>query len=170
MLHWYRILPLMVGAALVACGDDRDDANTTGFDSSTFEVPPEGTALLSFLQGNSYAQFPAESAVRAPTVPSPHGRVRVFLNTTLDQSLNANNAAHPVGSAAVKELYDATGTTRTGWAVSVKTQADSNGGQGWYWYEIINNRVIADGNGLPGCANCHQSSGQDFVSTLYPLQ
>ncbi len=53
-----------------------------------------------------------------------------------------------------------------GWAAIVKTQADSDNGQGWYWYEVIittdPTQIVKEGNGVPFCAGCH-SPGRDFV-------
>jgi len=54
-------------------------------------------------------------------------------------------------------LLDAGGKT-TGWAVSVKTSANSEGGKGWYWYEILSapsGNVVAQANGVPLCSGCH---------------
>ncbi len=48
----------------------------------------------------------------------------------------------------------------------VKTQADSDNGQGWYWYEVISTtdptQIVKEGNGDPFCAGCH-SPGRDFI-------
>ncbi len=53
----------------------------------------------------------------------------------LDKSMKAGNDSHPEGAAAVKEIYE--NAKLKGWAVSVKTQADSDNGKGWYWYEVV---------------------------------
>ena len=54
-------------------------------------------------------------------------------------------------------------------SVSVKTAPASDGGQGWYWYEIYNDSVFGDGNGDATCVGCH-SAGQDYVRSPFPLQ
>ena len=41
---------------------------------------------------------------------------------------------------------------------------DAEGGDGWYWYEIYNDDVIADGQGLGLCTGCH-GGGTDFILT-----
>ena len=79
---------------------------------------------------------------------------------------------HPVGSEAVKEMFDASGELQ-GWAVMQKTQADSAGGKGWFWYEIVSttnsSNPVAIGNGVPLCFGCH-SLGADYLITGYPLK
>lgn len=134
------------------------------------EVPSESAALFAYLQGADYKTFEAEAAVHAsPT----HGQVRVYVNSLLAGSLAAGDATHPAGSAAIKELYEDDLTTLKGWAVSVKTQADSDGGNGWYWYEITSttdgSAPAVDGTGVSACTGCH-AAGKDFFQTAYPLQ
>ncbi len=84
----------------------------------------------------------------------------------------AGNEAHPQGSAAVKEFYN-DDDERTGWAVAVKVDEDSQGGRGWFWYEVLSttdgtNPVAAD-KGVPLCYGCHQT-GKDFVLSKYPAE
>src|SRR5690606_20165962 len=98
------------------------------------DLPTDPQALLSFLQANSYASFAAEAAAHPSS--GPHGSVRTFVGPKLDQSLAAGNTTHPPGSGTVKELFDSNGNPN-GWAVWVKTQADSAGGDSIYWYEIF---------------------------------
>ena len=97
--------------------------------------------------------------------------VLTHLNPALDKSLGAKAKAHPAGSAAVKELLDATGKL-SGWAVAVKTAAETDGGKGWFWYEILGtapgSSVVASGNGVPLCVGCHVR-GRDGVLTEHPL-
>jgi hypothetical protein len=94
------------------------------------------------------------------------------VNEVLDRSLAEGSLSHPVGAAAVKELYAGDGTTLTGWAVEVKIQSDSAGGDGWYWYEVFSttdgSRPIS-GAGNPICTGCH-AEGIDYVRIPYPLQ
>jgi hypothetical protein len=101
-------------------------------------VPVTKDELFSYLQAGSYKGLAAKESGRHPT-RGPHTKfgwpVRVFLDPKLDASLKAGNTSHPAGSAAVKEMYDASGKLQ-GWAVMVKTSADSAGGKGWFWYEV----------------------------------
>ena len=92
-------------------------------------VPTDQNRLFRYLQNGSYKEFAAKESVAHPT-RGPHTRfglpVRVFLDSKLDASLRAGNASHPVGSAAVKEMYDASGKLQ-GWAVMV---GRNHGGHG----------------------------------------
>ena len=98
--------------------------------------------------------------------------VRVYMNEVLESSLRAGNDSHPIGSEAVKEMFSADGTLE-GWAVMVKTQTGSDGGKGWFWYEVAsvepNAAPVASGNGIPLCFGCH-STGADYVLSDYPLR
>ena len=138
-------------------------------------VPIAKDKLFSYLQAGSYKNLAAKESGRHPT-RGPHTKigwpVRVFLGPNLDASLKAGNTTHPAGSAAVKEMYDGSGKLQ-GWAVMVKTTADSAGGKGWFWYEITSttdgSKPVATGNGVPLCFGCH-FTGRDFVLTDYPLK
>lgn len=142
----------------------------TAWAQSSGAPPTEPVALLKWLQGGSYRQWPKESAPHRSMGPH-QSLVVTYLNPMLDQSLGAKAAAHPTGSAAVKELLDA-GSKVSGWAVSVKTGADSDGGKGWFWYEILgtssSGSVTAQANGAPLCGGCH-ARGRDFVLIPHPL-
>jgi hypothetical protein len=148
---------------------DGETASETGDTGAAGDVPSNAAELTPFLEGNEYSGFTAESAVHASTGSSPHGMVRVYINDTLEQSLADGNTSHPVGSSAIKELYDADGVTRLGWAVSVKTAEDSGDGMGWYWYRNLSDDVTADANGDAACTGCHQP-GVDYFTSVYPLQ
>jgi hypothetical protein len=131
------------------------------------QVPTSGQDLLPWLQAGSYLGWRAESEIHQSA--GPHGRVRVFLNDALYDSLDGDLPQHPAGSAAVKELYDIGADVVRGWAVEVKVQAESDLGAGWYWYESFNGNVFADGFGVRGCTVCH-SAGTDYVLIPFPLR
>ncbi len=133
-------------------------------------APTEPVALNAFLQRGDYKTWKHESAAHPST--GPHAAsVLTFLDPTLDASLAARTD-HPVGAAAVKEFLSPKGEI-TGWAVEVKLEADSNGGQGWYWYEIFSAKpgasASSQGKGNGVCTGCH-SQGRDYVRIPYPLQ
>ena len=94
------------------------------------------------------------------------------MDPKLDASLESGQSQHSAGSAVVKEMYTPGGELE-GWAVMVKTQSDSAGGQGWYWYEVTStapgSEPVASGNGVPLCFGCHGNGGNDYVLTGYPL-
>ena len=134
-------------------------------------VPASGVELFPWLQAGNYMGFTAESDKHAST--GPHGEnVRTFLNPILFDALSSGSTNFPVGSASVKELWG-NGSKLVGWAVFVKTQADSASGNGFYWYEIYNttdpSKPVADGNGVGLCTGCH-SNGVDYFKSPFPLQ
>ena len=132
-------------------------------------VPTSTDALFSFLKSGKYKDWAHESKVQKSR--GPHFDVKSYLNTPLDKSMKAGNDSHPKGAAAVKEMYES-GKLK-GWAVSVKTQADSDNGKGWYWYEVVSptdaSKIAAEGKGAGLCVGCH-FPGQDFVLLDYPLK
>ncbi len=123
--------------------------------------------LFTWLQRGAYKDYKAESAVHpSSSGPAVHGDVRTFMNAKLDESLQAGNAEHPVGSVAVKELHK--DGKLYGWAAAIKARQDDGKGNGWYWYENLsissNEKPVAAGVGHQLCVGCH-SSGKDFVRT-----
>lgn len=132
-------------------------------------IPTSGPEMLAWLQAGNYLDWMRESALHPSR--GPHAQqVLTYINDPLLASLEAGNASHPAGSAAVKELFNRSGDL-VGWAAMVKAQEDSDGGNGWYWYEGLS----LSGFGLSICTNCHGRDGsdvtsKDFVLSPYPLQ
>jgi len=150
-------------------GDDTDatvGSTTTGGDEQPLP-PTNGAELLPWLEAGEYLEWTAESGVHSSS--GPHGGgVRTFVNDVLLASLEAGATTHPENAAAIKELYGDGGTV-IGWAVEVKLQAESAGGDGWYWYERFEDSVYADGTGEGICTGCH-GAGNDYVLSPFPLQ
>jgi hypothetical protein len=181
-------LRLTLALPFLACGtgssdDDADELETgagstdgPGSDDSAGPssgdepqpLPPAHSAeLRPWLEAGEYLDWQVESGVHPST--GPHfGGVRTFVNDVLYDSLATGASSHPEGSAAIKELYGSGDTVR-GWSVEIKLQADSAGGDGWYWYEGYQDSVYADGTGDGGCTGCH-GGGSDYVLTPFPLQ
>lgn len=159
-----------VGCAEPEPGEDASAGETLPDppeDVDPLTVPTDADSLLSWLVAEPYLDWPGESAIHAST--GPHfGNVRTWVHPLLEQSLAAGEEQHPLGAAAVKELYGS-GQERRGWAVAVKTAGDSAGGDGWYWYERFDDGVVASGDGISLCTGCH-GVGDDYVLTPYPLQ
>ena len=138
-------------------------------------VPTDLKKLFPYLQSGSYKNLAAKESSMHPS-KGPHTQiglsVRVFMDSKMDASLQAGNASHPAGAGIVKEMYDANGNLR-GWAVMVKTAADSDGGKGWFWYQVTSttdgSSPVAAGNGVTLCFGCHMF-GKDFVLSVYPLK
>ncbi len=141
-------------------------------------VPAEAEALFKYLQAGSYKSFAHEDAKHRSKGPHPtpegaaKAMVFAYFNSQLDESLKGGEATHPKGSAAVKEFYD-DNDQLMGWAVSVKTDDDSQTGQGWFWYEVLSttdgSNPVAAANGSPLCFGCHLA-GRDFVLSEYALE
>lgn len=130
-------------------------------------VPTTRPSLDQFLSEERYLEFASESGLHQ-SEGTHFGRVITFMNPLLVASLKAGNREHPVGAAAVKELYKG-GQTLVGWAVIVKVAPRSNGGDGYFWFETDGGRVLSDSVGQPVCAQCH-SMGNDFILTPFPLR
>lgn len=186
---------LAVGAGGAACGDDdaggsaardarvegdgsRRDAGASTRDGAlacaACDVPVAPAALQTWLATRQYEGFAHEAAVKSSE--GPHGKVRVFVNPLLAESLAAGASSHPLGAAAIKELYAQDGTTLSGWAVEVKVAASSDSGgrgKGWYWYEAFGTSASATPEvsalGAAGCTGCH-AEGRDYVTTTWPLR
>lgn len=150
----------------ISCKDNTLDCDDMPAPQSENAPTDDECSLAAWLEDERYAQWPAESQVHASA--GPHfGDVRTFINTPLNDSLQAQAAAHPVGATAVKELYG-DGDTVQGWAVMSKLTEEGEGGA-WYWFELYQDELKADGTGVGVCVNCHES-GSDFVLTGFPLQ
>ena len=122
-----------------------------------------------------YKNFPTSESETHPS-SGPHASfghpVKVYMNATMNDAFKAGAKVLPKGAGTVKELFDNDGGL-DGWAVMLKTQDASDGGKGWFWYEITSttdsSAPRANGNGVARCAGCH-SVGNDFVLTEHPLK
>jgi hypothetical protein len=146
-----------LSAAMGAVGETDNDARPNDY----------GRKLFAWLQKGGYRSYTAEASPHpSSSGPAVHGDVRTFMNDTLDQSLRAGAAEHPIGSIAVKELHKE--GKLIGWAAAIKARADDGQGNGWYWYENLSTTEsgspVAAGIGHQLCVGCH-STGQDFVRT-----
>jgi hypothetical protein len=139
-------------------------------------------AVEAWIKTGAYKSWHCESATHASRNPSVHSFNRICSNDAVANNATAT-AAWPQGAAAVKELYASlTDTTPVGYAVYLKTAADSAAGANWYWYERVPldstaphdaNGVVADGLGASGpamsiCVGCHSASGSDAAHTPSP--
>ena len=121
----------------------------------------------SLAQAGHYKQWRSES--KPHDSQGPHfGKVRAYLNPAVFESMQSGAKQHPKSAVTVKELYGQ-GNTVQGWSVAIKTAADNNGGSNWYWYEIFQNKVVKDGQGILLCRVCHLT-GRDYVLTPWPLK
>jgi hypothetical protein len=142
-------------------------------------IPTGKEELFKFLSDGEYKKFPAKESAKHPSA-GPHSikgtfglPVQAYFNSLMNDSLEAGNKSHPEGAGVVKEMFSKEGELQ-GWAVSMKTQKEADGGKGWFWYEVTStkdsNALVAHGNGVALCAGCHSSSKRDFVLTGFPLK
>ncbi len=126
-------------------------------------VPADPTAMRGWLLAFAYRGWAPQTDIRAT---GEHGGERLYFNRTLAASWQAGAQEHPVGSAAVRELYEDDLKTLKGFAVMHKIGPSGPTGEGWFWYEIFG----ADPEAEPtvaqtaarGCVGCH-SHAVDFV-------
>ena len=127
--------------------------------------PTERAAYLAFLEAGKYKRWASEPDYHASS--GPHGGgVRVFYSPRAAQALESGASTLPKGAATVKELSSE--GDLYGWAVWTKAQDDSDGGNGFYWFEVIrgnageDDEVYGDGFGHSDCVGCH-ATGRDFL-------
>ncbi len=176
------LIAVLLSLSANILGQDQPKASGTSVFDPTAETPDVNSAvptdveeLFSYLKAGSYKKFEAQESSSHPS-RGPHTNpgwpVRVFLDPTVNASLETGSKSHPIGSSIVKEMFDDEGGLQ-GWAVMVKTHDDSAGGKGWFWYETTSTtsaaNPVAAGNGVQLCQGCH-FIGKDFVLTTYPLQ
>lgn len=158
-------------------GTDTTSSTSTGGMAlpSDAQTPPQGGVpeMKAWLATGDYKKWHCEKAEHVAKDPSPHGVNFICSNDKLAGA--GASGPFPVGAAAVKELWDKIGGAVIGYAVYVKTNADSANGTNWYWYEdnpMINpaGGVVADGYGTSGnpkdvCVACHVKAGSGFAAT-----
>lgn len=135
------------------------------------EAPTKAAELQRWLADGRYKTWAHES--KQHPSDGPHAEtVITFLSPLLERSLAMNAKSHPKGVASVKELYKA--GKHMGWAVSVKTDADSASGKNWYWYEVFGTAPDAkapyQGAGVELCRDCHTEGGVDQILVPFPLK
>ena len=141
----------------------------------TLDIPLTKDQLFAYLKSGKYKSYTNKEKEAHPSL-GPHQKlglpVRVFMNNIIAKSLKAGNEEHPLGSVIIKEMFTADNAPN-GWAVMAKTHDKSDGGNGWFWYEVTDdndaNKLAAIGNGVEGCVGCH-TSGKDMVRTSFPLK
>ena len=188
MKHWRR-LAVATMVIVAGCGSSSTSGDA-GADGSgvvdaggNAQTPPMGrVALEAWLATGVYRSWHCEPTTHMARPPSPHGFNRICSNDAVAGAA-IGMEAWPAGAAAVKEFYDTpTDTTPVGYAVYLKTAADSAAGANWYWYERVplsspvphaSNGVVADGTGGTGtpntiCVACHTAAGSDAAHTPSP--
>lgn len=119
--------------------------------------------IRNLIVGGEYKSWAQQDSL---TRTSIHGYAKTYFNSALKDSQDAGSQNHPIGSIALKELYDNDQSTITGYALMQKI-SDQSGGDSWLWYEDLNfatDSVDFYDIGLGTCTGCH-SSGVDFLRT-----
>lgn len=166
------LLLLGISALALACGSDDADAASSapGQSSANDQTPPtQAAALEAWLKTGVYKDWQCEPEVHESRSPSPHSFNRICTNLAISEHV-AGDDPWPRGAAAVKELFASRDEkTPNGYAVYLKTEADSAGGASWYWYERNTDGMI-EGMGDHGpaqtvCVGCHVAAGSDAAHT-----
>ncbi len=148
------------GCPATASGSTVQEAETVG----TAQLPPTGAEASydAWLEKGEYKAWKCEPSPHDARSPSPHGKNRICSNA----ALAAHGAGEfPIGSAGVKELYDAAGTKIVGYATYRKVGTGK--GEAWSWFEkTVTDGLIAKGPGTAGtpksiCVGCHAGTGSD---------
>jgi hypothetical protein len=167
-----QLLGAGLAMLLTAVGCGGHPSPGQGDDQTPPTVGYEG--VEAWLAAGSYKAWHCEAKPHDPRSPSPHlGQNRICSNNLLSA---AGPGEYPVGSAAVKELYDSTGAVLNGYAVYLHTKAGTTSDT-YYWYERVPlssgaphdqvTGVVADGFGggmaAPEviCVGCHKAAGSD---------
>jgi hypothetical protein len=154
--------------------DDDDDAPAIPAEVGELkDTSKEG--ILKFLDEDkkhqAWTKKDATIVTSAITAERPHGDQKVFMNDLLADSVTADDEEHPVGSMAVKELYE--GTDLKGYALMFKIKAGASADT-WGFYEILGGDDFSDDEpeilkaGATGCAGCHVADTKDFIKSDVP--
>jgi cytochrome c553 len=132
-----------------------------------FDIPTDEKKLFAYLNSGKYKSLKVQEKEQHKSA-GPHEYVRTFVSDKLAESVKAGNSEHPIGSYAIKEQYK--DGKQFGWAVMLKTADETDGGNGWFWYEATDRTDIASkaalGNGVRGCVSCH-TIGNDMVRATF---
>ncbi|MFO0666812.1 MAG: hypothetical protein U0174_22870 [Polyangiaceae bacterium] len=166
---------VLVFLCLAACGTDPTQA---GSDPEVdpnrdllppdAETPPTGRAadIQSWITKGTFEAWACETTVGNPGPGSPHERSRGCENAKM-AAQGKSISEYPVGSAAVRELYDSTGEVVTGHVISVHVKAGKSPDT-WFWYEEKKGTVTMKSLGTEGepahatCNACHVAAGNGY--------
>lgn len=165
------------GGSATAAGADSGGGGGGGTAGATagapneLDAPDHEAALLAFLDAKSYAGWAKEAEYHASTGPHGDG-VRVYYSPKAAAALTSGAETFPAGAASVKELTS--GASLYGYAVWVKVQDATDGGNGFFWYEVINQgggkkSVYGNALGSNDCVGCH-SAGKDYDLSTLPFE
>jgi len=169
-----------MSAGTPAGGGDAEAASSLGAPNpqgtpGDAQNPPttNGADVEAWLAQGAYKAWACETVAHPQMKVSPHGKNRICSNAKTSTFAGGVADERPMGSAAVKELYDDSDKL-VGYAVYAKVKPTSNGGASWYWYERVPTTsaapntagIVADGLGSEGralgiCVGCHAGAGSN---------
>lgn len=170
------VAALLASVFACACTSDMndDEGGAPSERAQHAQVPPQGEAAVeAWLETGEYKDWQCEPDVHENRAPSPHGFNRICSNDAISEHAD-EGSDWPKGAAAVKELYASADADKPiGYALYLKTAADSGDGSSWYWYERTAGGVVADGLGSgqrenTTCVGCHRAAGSDAAHTPTP--
>jgi hypothetical protein len=150
------ILVLLLGG----CGADTRAPGPGDGDGVT-PPPRDATSVAAWLATGEYLTWRCEDAPHPARPGSGHSNNRICNNELV--ATTASGTAFPVGAASVKELLDSSDQI-VGLAF-VEKAGPSDGGRGWYWYEVIGQTQYAASYGATLCTGCHEKA-HDFLFTV----
>ena len=157
-----------MAASLLVAACDASDPDAS---DPEVELPPDDRdleAIQAWLVAGHYQQWERLDPVPSAEMP---GVGRVYLSPALADSLRNERSSHPIGAAAVREIFDATDPdTQLGWAYLRKLDeaAEPNS---WLFYEVFELSaeavpLVAE-RAAPGCVPCH-GEGTDMIRSQLP--
>jgi len=158
-----RIVTTLV--VLAACGVESTNQPPTGVasDEDPAQVVTRTAAEVgAWLATGEYLTWPCESESHPARPGSGHARNRICNNELV--ATTPAGAPFPIGAASVKELLDSSDRI-VGYAFADKAR-ESDGGRGWYWYEVVGTSTYAASYGAPLCTGCHEDAGHDLLFTV----
>ena len=133
-------------------------------------VPTHAPELLEYLQAGQYQSFPLQSEAVYST---SHGATRLYFNSILADSLEADNADHPEGAVAIREnFWSVDEADLVGWEAAIKIQPDTADGDGWFWYTIniiTGTQPSYARTGAAYCLSCHRGALHDCIHATIPM-
>ena len=146
---------------LGACAEPDDDGD--GVVRDIEDATEQG--LNDFLDARGFEDWTSEPEPRDPILGSPHGLVRTYFGPQLEESLNDFDGQHPVGAAAVKEVYSDP-DTRSHYFVYVRDR-EGTIDEGYTWFrQGGQGDLYIESGGF--CADCHANTDGNIDGTLTP--
>ncbi|MDP3273677.1 MAG: hypothetical protein Q8Q09_00680 [Deltaproteobacteria bacterium] len=164
---------VIVGAlALTACSPPPVTGDAGMQDSGSADagpsamLPADVSGYAAWLATDAYRTWRCDPMARPAIEDSPHGSNIICVNSVLDGA-RTGSGAWPVGSAAVKIVFDGAGMEAARFLDVRRT--DAAGAAGWYFMRLPTGGMAGPagmGDVAPAstaCAGCHSGGGRDFV-------